>query len=333
MSDSNNISSRIAKAGAPFKFFGKRESTSSTNSATSKLIPATPKMKINDFSLKPPVTPTLTDASIKGEQKRTGILEAQLKEVSLTASKAYDQVEDLTLRNNMLEDQVLQQKELIESFTKQLEDATKEKNDFNSFKDNVMKEKLEEHNNDSSLINELRENNNTLKSEIDELKSKLKEFEKLVNEKESTNKNLKENHEKEIENNNILIKQLQLDLQNQTPPITPKEQDFQKSSNDIEPIIENNNDININYIDIIKSQKKRIEELENELHSRTKNYENSLNEIKNSVLILNSNQIYLTKNHQHYNTLTNKKTSIKNTTNSDKGDGKTFVLSNLSFLP
>lgn len=326
MSDSNNITSKIAKAGAPFKFFAKRESTSSTNSSTSKLIPATPKMRINDFSLKAPVTPTLTDASIKGEQKRTGILEAQLKEVSLTASKAYDQVEDLTLRNNMLEDQVLQQKELIESFTKQLEDATKETKDFKSFQDNIMKEKLIEHNNDSSLINELKENNNLLKSEINELKLKFKEFEKIINEKDLINKNLKENHKKEIENNSILIKKLQFDLQNQTPPITSNKENLKISSND-------NKDININYMDIIKSQKKRIDELENELHSRTKKYENSLNEIKSSVLILNNNQMYLTKNHKYHNTLTNKKSSIKKINNSDNGDGETYVLSNLSFLP
>ncbi|KAG0689823.1 hypothetical protein C6P40_004392 [Pichia californica] len=176
MSENSNLSTKIAKAGSPFKFFGKKESTSPSLSTTSKLIPATPKMRISDFSLKAPVTPTLTDASLKGEQKRTGILEAQLKEVSLTASKAYDQIEDLTLRNNMLDDQVLQQKQLIESFTQQLEDAFKEKQQFKSFQDETLKQKLVEKSQDSDTITKLKSNNTMLNSEIEELKKQIQQY-------------------------------------------------------------------------------------------------------------------------------------------------------------
>lgn len=334
MSENSNLSTKIAKAGSPFKFFGKKESTSPSLSTTSKLIPATPKMRISDFSLKAPVTPTLTDASLKGEQKRTGILEAQLKEVSLTASKAYDQIEDLTLRNNMLDDQVLQQKQLIESFTQQLEDAFKEKQQFKSFQDETLKQKLVEKSQDSDTITKLKSNNTMLNSEVEELKKQIQQYQQIITEKDVYIENIQNQHQKEIQNNNIEIQKFQSNIQNVTPPKSSHfNESLQSEYKDKEKNMFSNNNLEVvsQYKNIINTQQQRILELENELQSRTKEFETSLVEIKSTVLVLNNNKQFLNK--QGYRNFSTNEQFSNMSAVSDKGDGDTFILSNLSFLP
>ncbi|QPG73102.1 hypothetical protein FOA43_000407 [Brettanomyces nanus] len=89
-------------------------------------LPKTPRlglgMSSNTHSTQ--LTPrTLTDGGFKGELKRSEVLETQIREISQTASQAYDKIDDLKTRNNMLEEQVAQQKRLIHNIMGELDTA------------------------------------------------------------------------------------------------------------------------------------------------------------------------------------------------------------------
>lgn len=301
-----------------FKIFQKRDTPSSPASLSSKLVPATPKMRIGDFSLKPPVTPTLTDASLRGEQKRTGILEAQLKEVSLTASKAYDQVEDLTLRNNMLEDQVLQQKQLIESFTQQLEDAARVRQELNLFQEQESRKKTEERGQDSETLSRLVHEKEALRADLERMREELQQCRSILGEKDAALADMKVQHRKEVQQLNMQLQSAPAKPQVILRPATPTRDGEEKCSQ---------------YRGIVDMQKQKIEELEAELEVKTDEYEKSLGEIKNTMLVLKNSQMFLSK--QGYLSPSVREAYFGNGGDRDggTGGGDTYVLSNISFLP
>lgn len=343
MSDSTS-STKLTKAAMPFNFFHKRKSSSSAASTTSKMVPATPKMKI-DFSRKTPVTPTLTDASARGDQRRMGILEAQLKEVSLTASKAYDQIEDLKLKNSMLEDQVLQQKQLIESFNQQLEEAHNEKKEFKSFKDNVMKENLEKKGQDSETISKLESDNEALRKEIFKMRKDIETYKSVIKEKDVSLQNIKQLHEKEIREKDTQLKEIKEKPQKlMIPPIQsipilqtiqPKPSRSHSSSITSTNTFSYGNEDKANqYRDIINQQKKKILELESELDSVNSNHEKSLIDMKTRILVLQNNQMFLSNDKNITPIYGERLISKDMLVDADHGgEGDTFIVSNLSFLP
>ena len=315
MHDTNHPS-KIEKAGMPFKIFQKRDTPSSPASLSSRLVPATPKMRIGEFSLKPPVTPTLTDASLRGEQKRTGILEAQLKEVSLTASKAYDQVEDLTLRNNMLEDQVLQQKQLIESFTQQLEDAARVRQELKSFQE-LEREKIEIRGQELDTFSKLAQEKEALRADLERMKEELQRCKSIIGEKNVVLENMSEQHRREVQQLSKQLRSVPTKPQVILRAATPTGDGADKCSQ---------------YRDIVDMQKKKIEELEAELEVKTDEYEKSLGEIKNTMLVLKNSQMFLSK--QGYSSPSIRGAYFGNVGDGDGGaGGDTYVLSNISFLP
>lgn len=302
----------------PFKIFQKRETPSSPASLSSKLVPATPKMKIGEFSLKPPVTPTLTDASLRGEQKRTGILEAQLKEVSLTASKAYDQVEDLTLRNQMLQDQVLQQKQLIESFTKQLEDAARVRQELKSLQESDMRKMIRERSQESDVVSRLTHDKESLQQELASMKEEVLKCKDIICEKEMLLQKVRTQYQREIQEKNA-----QLEIAQAKPQVILK-----RAASEVV------NEDESRYRGIVDTQKKKIAELEAELEIKTNEYERTLGEMKNTMLVLKNSQMFLSK--QGYSSPLLRDGCFGDVTiDRERGasGGDTFVLSNLSFLP
>lgn len=305
-------------ADMPFKIFQKRETPSSPASLSSKLVPATPKMKIGEFSLKPPVTPTLTDASLRGEQKRTGILEAQLKEVSLTASKAYDQVEDLTLRNQMLQDQVLQQKQLIESFTKQLEDAARVRQELKSLQESDMRKMIRERSQESDVVSRLTHDKESLQQELASMKEEVLKCKDIICEKEMLLQKVRTQYQREIQEKNA-----QLEIAQAKPQVILK-----RAASEVV------NEDESRYRGIVDTQKKKIAELEAELEMKTNEYERTLGEMKNTMLVLKNSQMFLSK--QGYSSPLLRDGCFGDVTIDREGGasgGDTFVLSNLSFLP
>lgn len=66
---------------------------------------------------------SITDGGFRGEQKRSQMLQNQISDISMTASKAYDQIDDLKTKNEMLMEQVKQHKQMIQQLTVELDGA------------------------------------------------------------------------------------------------------------------------------------------------------------------------------------------------------------------
>ncbi|ODV86311.1 hypothetical protein CANARDRAFT_22212 [[Candida] arabinofermentans NRRL YB-2248] len=63
---------------------------------------------------------TISNTGLVGETTRSEILAGQLKQVSLTASNAYDKIDEIEYQNTMLVEQVSEQKRMIERLLEQL---------------------------------------------------------------------------------------------------------------------------------------------------------------------------------------------------------------------
>lgn len=66
---------------------------------------------------------SLTDAGEKGQRKRTELLENQIREISKTASKAYDRVDELEAKNRALEEQLRHQSAIVRRLNEELDEA------------------------------------------------------------------------------------------------------------------------------------------------------------------------------------------------------------------
>lgn len=303
-----------------FKLFDKKgsqtpPSTPSTRGDSPKMLPATPKMKLGTFLSKTPNTPTLADGSLRGEQKRTHILEQQLKDVSVTASKAYDKVEDLQMQNSMLEEQVNQQKELIYSFTRQLEEVNNEKKSFKEIQERHMMEKLKERTQGSEELAHLKHQNEILSKENQKLKSDIAQlFEE--NNRNNALKAANENKYKiqlgQVEKE---MQRLKLQLQQSKSEYTPLKKDSRAGS------ISNED---------LAALKAKVESLEKVLEEKTHSYEKTILGLKKSLLVLTDNNAFLTHKEHATSGSVNKYTSLKNEDLDEGGD--TFILSNISFV-
>lgn len=156
--------------------------TSRKSSFSKFKLPRTPKTPKQSTLSHSALTPTLLVPSIQGEKKRTAVLESQLRDLSLTATQAYDEIEDLKLRNSMLQDQVIQQKSIIEALTKELDQASKDKITLKEFGDQEMKKKLDERINDKLIM---------------------KKMEEQIIQLEATNKRNHENSSRKTESENV----------------------------------------------------------------------------------------------------------------------------------
>lgn len=262
-------------------------------SISGKLRPASVKSKFNIIGNN---TPSLTDNSFRGEQKRAMVLEQQLREVSLTASKAYDKVDELKLQNDMLEDQVQQQKQLIETFTQQLEQAKHDKIKVQEFHDTEIKHQLEESSKKSNIISKLEHEKDMLTKENDSLRSEIEKLKKMYNDEA-----------------NILNSKIADNAKKMT-----KESSAQSLIADGSPS---------NYKEIIKSLKQRIAELEDSLESKSESYENNILLLKSTMNVLNRNQVILNSEYRHSSMTDSDDQNIL-----DKGDGSTYILENISFM-
>lgn len=262
-------------------------------SISGKLRPASVKSKFNIIGNN---TPSLTDNSFRGEQKRAMVLEQQLREVSLTASKAYDKVDELKLQNDMLEDQVQQQKQLIETFTQQLEQAKHDKIKVQEFHDTEIKHQLEESSKKSNIISKLEHEKDMLTKENDSLRSEIEKLKKMYNDEA-----------------NILNCKIADNAKKMT-----KESSAQSLIADGSPS---------NYKEIIKSLKQRIAELEDSLESKSESYENNILLLKSTMNVLNRNQVILNSEYRHSSMTDSDDQNIL-----DKGDGSTYILENISFM-
>ena len=284
---------------------------------TSKMLPATPKMKFGGFLSKSPNTPTLTDGSLRGEQKRTRVLEQQLKDVSLTASKAYDKIEEFQMQNALLEDQVNQQKELILSFTKQLEEVNNEKRNFKHLQERDMLEKLKERSEGSEELNRLKQQNDLLYQENVNLREQIQ---KLRKEKED-GKVLLENAEKkyklQLDKKIEEGRQLQLRLQEST-------------STSLKDVARKQHSERAESIDDPALMKSKVTELEHLLERKTHAYEQTILGLKKSMLVLTDNKTFLNKTGY----ATTESLRFYSTEENDEPDmgGDTFILSNISFV-
>lgn len=274
-----------------FNIFNK--SDNDRESISGKLRPASVKSK---FTIIGNNTPSLTDNSFRGEQKRAMILEQQLREVSLTASKAYDKVDELKLRNDMLEDQVQQQKQLIETFTQQLEQSKNEGKKNREIYDMELKRQEEERLKKNNTILELEHEKDMLKKENESLRNEIEKLRKMYNDERTLlmSKNV-DDGKKLVENHNIEHNAV----------------DGPQS----------------NYEFIIKSLRQRVAELEESLESKNESYENNILLLKSAMNVLNRNQVILDSEYRQSSNLDLEDQNIL-----DKGDGDTFILENISFL-
>lgn len=274
-----------------FNIFNK--SDNDRESISGKLRPASVKSK---FTIIGNNTPSLTDNSFRGEQKRAMILEQQLREVSLTASKAYDKVDELKLRNDMLEDQVQQQKQLIETFTQQLEQSKNEGKKNREIYDMELKRQEEERLKKNNTILELEHEKDMLKKENESLRNEIEKLRKMYNDERTLlmSKNV-DDGKKLVENHNIEHNAV----------------DGPQS----------------NYEFIIKSLRQRVAELEESLESKNESYENNILLLKSAMNVLNRNQVILDSEYRQSSNLDLEDQNIL-----DKGDGDTFVLESISFL-
>jgi hypothetical protein len=298
----------------PFKFFQKRDITPTSDTETPNLVPATPKMRLSGF-LRPPNTPSLTDGSLRGEQKRTGLLELQLKEVSLTASKAYDKVEDLTMKNNMLQDQVLQQKQLIESFTIQLEEANKEKQEFMMIQQDKIKQTIEEHHHAIEMISKLDHEKDVLYRENQRLQDEIDKLHQMYNDNSILMKQAQAQDKYEHE---LKIKAIQLNQKDKDTPIRESSQMLLGQQQSLPP----------EYRELIDQLKKKINDLEDLIKKKDDMYQQSIITFQNTMHVLNNNKKFL----EHPNISNSKDFDYLFDDNvSDRGDGDTYILNNISF--
>lgn len=150
-----------------FKLFGKKEEPT--------MVPATPKNKLatSFASFRSPVTPSLMDASIRGDQKRTAVLESQLKEISMTASKAYDELDQVKTENSQLQAQLLEQQKNINTLTKQLQQAQQEKEQFKLIQDREIKQKLQQRTQESNQMQQLQQEKQQMAEKLALLEKKM----------------------------------------------------------------------------------------------------------------------------------------------------------------
>lgn len=303
----------------PFKLFQKKETTEKINDESSNLVPASPKVKLGGFSLKPPNTPTLTAGSLRGEQKRTGLLEFQLKEVSLTASKAYDKVEDLTLQNKMLEDQVQQQKELLETFARQLEEANAEKKQFRQIQEDALKNKLKERNHDAEKISKLVHERDLILIENKRLKEEIEKLHQMYNDNLTLVSELQNKHKKEVESKQNLEGNRK--SQNSTNIQSSPEQQQLTSQSQVE-----------GYKKLIYKLENKINQLESTNKMKDQNYQQSITALKQSIDILRQSKSFL--DHPNKSTVSHSSRIVETPYEDnvlDRGDGSTYILENISF--
>lgn len=287
------LGSSISKAGMPFKFFSKKSSQSPKQ--PSQFVPSTPNMPIGGKPVISPVTPTLMDASFKGERRRAAVLEQQLREVSLTASKAYDTIDDLKLKNESLQEQVDQQKLLIESFNKQIEDLKNEKIQFKKLQDDEIKEKMVEKSKDHEEISNLRHEKDMMAIENESLRDEIQKLKTMYNDMSRS--------------------------------MTSREE-RDTTQDEISPSRENE------YRQIINMLEDKIRELEQLLQSKTNNYEKSISTLQSSMSVLNDSKMFLNKRfHSTTEDISMYKESTEMNLTLNKDEGDTFVVTNLSFLP
>lgn len=312
-------------------------SDNDNNMSDTLMVPATPKTKMRRSGfLKAPVTPTLTDASYRGEQKRAVVLQSQLQEVSLTAAKAYDQIADLKMKNNMLEDQVIQQKQLLDKLMKQLDQANLDKQQLKTLYDqevntkvenlqkkSVIEENTQKHNNDADMIEQLKSEKNGLLNKVSLLETEVLDLKTTVKQKNSYIENEKLKSKESIEKGNE-------SYNNNTVNIKTRGDENFKSLP--EPTLNNlsiaSNDEIQNYKDCISKLEKEVTELKEEKELKDMEYEDSLSILKNTVKIMKENSSFL--NRKGYSNFSNDKPQEDD--NKPEG-GESFTIPNLSFIP
>lgn len=302
--------------------------------------PATPKNPggLARFARKIQLTPTALDGSLRGEQKRTEILESQLRDVSTTAANAYDEIDELRMRNDMLNEQVVQQKSLIDSLMNQVDESNAEKKQLKLFHEDQLKNNLKDHSHDGKILEEIKKEKNQMGMELTRLKAELKGYKNLYEQELSRNLN-SEKEEAEEEKN------ISDDI------FSKPETDF--SSISVPNYIDN---IKINDINENQEQKqititglmKRVRQLELQLEANTNEYETSLSNMRNTIMIIRDSKEFLEHGKSfrimdaagvtysdHYNS--HKAVDLDESFDDEKDekdnkDGETFVLSNISFL-
>lgn len=275
-----------------FNIFNKKDEDDASFSG--KMKPASVKTK---FSIIGGNTPSLTDNSFRGEQKRAIVLEEQLRQVSFTASKAYDKLDEVKLQNEMLEDQVVQQKQLLETFTQQLEQAKRETLELKRFHETELKQKLSESSKESSTISKLQHEKDMLFRENEGLRSEIEKLKAMYNEEA-----------------NIMSKKLADNLK-----LSEEKENQSKQPENLQAN---------QYREIIASLKQRIKELEESIETKNESYENNIMSLRNTMNLLNHNQTFLSQNgSKHISMMEFDEENIL-----DKGDGSTYILENISFM-
>lgn len=297
-----------------------------------KDLPETPKAPggFARFAKKMQLTPTALDGSLRGEQRRTEILESQLRDVSATAASAYDEIDDLRMRNDMLNEQVVKQKDLIDSLMKQNDESNAERQQLMKLHEEQLLANLQGQTNDSKAVEELQKEKSQMAMEMKRLKMELKGY-----------KNLYEQEQ----------------IRNQQPEQEKQVADTTVGSleGDISKISVSNYIDNIKIDDINGNQEqreititgllKRVRQLELQLEATTNEYEASLSSMRNTIMIIRDSKEYidtgrsfrimdaagsLSPNHS-MSRIEHDAAADQSYEKEDK-HGDTFVLSNLSFL-
>lgn len=296
------------KTNGPAERAGEKAAPSSDTLGSPVLMPATPRGKVGTFSLTGANTPTLTDGSLRGEQKRYVMLEQQLREVSLTASKAYDKIDDLKMKNGMLEDQVVQQKQLIETFTKQLEQSNAEMQEMKRAQlENVRKERIDR-DKKAEMVSALVHEKDLLVLENERLEREVERLRQMYND------------------NSAAVQQRQAETAaaaRRSTPSTPFVPGPPATVRTPQHVVGE-------YQSIIQSLEQRIRELEQQAEAKNVDYEHSLSTLKNTMIVLNNNKMFFNKKpdpgSSDYDLLVDDDVFARD-------DGDTYVLQNVSFLP
>lgn len=305
-----------------------------------KSTPETPKAPggLARFTRKIQLTPTAMDGSLRGEQRRTEILESQLRDVSATAAGAYDEIEELRMRNDMLNEQAVHQKQLIDSLMKQVDETNVEKLQLKSFHEDQLKVNLNDQTRDTKMLDELKKEKNQMSMEVKRLKMELNGYKNLYEQELSRNQQLKgdpASNDKDDYPGDYVLSRTETGA----------------SSISVSNYIDN---LKIEDINGNEEQKeltitglmKRVRQLELQLESNTNEYDTSLSNLRNTIMIIRGSKEFIDNGKSFRimdaagSTGSRDNTLLHNSLEMDEsydqkevdGDGETFVLSNLSFL-
>lgn len=287
-------------------------------------LPQTPPTKSSTFGRlgrKIQLTPTAMDNSARGEQRRTEQLQTQLREVSATAASAYDELDELRTRNEMLNEQVVQQKRLIDDLSGQLEEAAGEKRQLKQFHEEQLRQSLQSQDN-----SELVKQKNQAELELKRLRMEFKSFKELA----------KHNQKRLSQQQPQLQLSKETDVQQvQTPPAGDEiEIGAYIDNRKITDIDANETQREITITGLLR----RVRQLELQLETNAHEYEQSLASVRNTILVMRESKQLLSAAKAPVETSApvndNRGFYDEPETCADGEDhnGDTFVMSNLSFL-